>query len=811
MKGIFSVRIGLFLILQISSFLFTLDVFSQKITEICPSNKSNYNHPIEGFSDWIELYNPTSNNINLEGYYFVDNNSLSKKWTFHDTILLAGSYMVIPANVNTSSIRTINFNFSKGGGAVTLFSNQSKLVDSINYPKMQVDHSYSKSGFYYDQPTPNNSNQMSTGYKGYAEKPEIRVIDQKDGLKTIRLASKHDEAIFYSLNGSNPINGDKYTEPITSSENISIVAVTLVDSFLPSYFLFYSVFPKRPDNLPIVNLTVDSLALFDDITGLYLPGPNASSEWPFYGANFWRDTEVEAYFSYYNNQGQLREERQCVLKIHGGNGSRTKSMKPLQLIIKNYHEEKTFDYPYFVGKPRNSYSKIILRNSGNDFDASMMKDGLIHDYIKLNNLDVDVLGYHPAVVFVNGHYLGIHNIREKVGVDYIEANYREEGEINILENDYLSVLNGSATSFNKIVNYVNSHGLNNEANYKWVAERLDVNSMVDYFIAELFIYNRDWPSNNVKLWNSTNHPKWRYLCFDLDVSLSYFWGSDLPEKRHYLKYLLEELSIENVHVKLFKKFMGNSEFKRYFINRYADLLNTIFEPNRFKKYVYDKKKHIEADMEKHCQKWNQPYDNWHKNVFYLIAFLDERSAFVFQELSNTFNKPPPVDIELKIYPYRAGEIQLNSIRLDTFPFYGKYYSKNKIDLEAIPNPGHDFKYWLNNRTGEKFTQSGIQVDPAQSDEYVAVFSALEDDFNLLVYPNPFNNQVKVNFSVREPTKLSIRLFDLSGRLIQTIEKETFYLPGVYETPAFLDKILPGTYTLSLKSTLGTSAISIVKL
>ncbi|MFD1551360.1 hypothetical protein DNU06_14325 [Putridiphycobacter roseus] len=809
MKIEWSAKVNWYFALVFFCFQFGFYTSGQVITEICPSNKLNYNHPIEGFVDWVEIYNPTVNDINLLGYVIVDLNDPTKKWTIYDTVLTAGSFMVFPANSNSSSNKTIHFNFPKSGGRIAIASSQYLMIDSINYPPMQIDHSYGKLGLYFDQPTPQNSNQLAIGYKGYAQKPSIRVEENKQG-KVVQLASIQDDAkIRYSLNGSNPVNGALYTHEIVVEENTSFVVTALLDSFLPADFLFYNIFVNPPKKLPIVNLTVDSLALFDELTGLYMLGPNANTTSPYAGANFWKDTALDVHYAYYNNLGQIREERQCVLKMHGGAGSRTKAMKPLQLIIKNYHDEATFDYPYFQGKSFNSYQKLILRNSGNDFGATMMRDGLIHDYIQQNMLDIDVLGYHPVVVYINGNYLGIHNIREKIDVDYIKANYHTDSGVNILENHYLSVVNGSAATFNHIVNYANGHDLKEEGNINWIKDRLDIPSMVDYFIIESFIYNKDWPNNNLKLWNAAQFPKWRYLCYDLDVSLNYFWGFDLPDKQ-YLKYLLTQPATANVHIQLLKNLLDNAEFKRYFINRYADLLNTIFQPNRLKEFVVGKKTHIELDMKKHCDAWNQSYENWHKNVFYLISFFNARAEMVSKEIANTFNKPTAVEISLNIYPYLAGAIQINSLLIDSFPFVGKYYPKNEIDLEAIAFKDHVFHYWLNNRTGEKFYASKIRVNPTELDDFIAVFSPDEDVFNLVAFPNPTSNQITINFSIPNTSTFSLRIIDLSGKLVKEVMQEEIHGVGVYETAIFLNGLMPGTYLLSLKSEYGYKAIPIVK-
>ena len=61
---------------------------------------------------------------------------------------------------------------------------------------------------------------------------------------------------------------------------------------------------------------------------------------------------------------------------------------------------------------------------------------MLAQHSTLLNMDIDIMGYRPAIVYVNGEYLGIHNIREKVDDDYIEKSYQlEPGSFDLVENE----------------------------------------------------------------------------------------------------------------------------------------------------------------------------------------------------------------------------------------------------------------------------------------------------------------------------------------------------------------------------------------
>ena len=54
------------------------------ITEIMASNKKTIMDSDFEYSDYIELYNKTDKDINLEGFYLSDSQTSDKKWVWGD-------------------------------------------------------------------------------------------------------------------------------------------------------------------------------------------------------------------------------------------------------------------------------------------------------------------------------------------------------------------------------------------------------------------------------------------------------------------------------------------------------------------------------------------------------------------------------------------------------------------------------------------------------------------------------------------------------------------------------------------------------
>ena len=99
------------------------------------------------------------------------------------------------------------------------------------------------------------------------------------------------------------------------------------------------------------------------------------------------------------------------IKIFGG-WSRGFKQKSLAIYARSEYGYKSINYPLFPDKPFTKYESIVLRNSGNDWNYSMIRDPLMQGLVKRTNLVTQ--SYRPVVVFLNGQYWGIHNIREKI-------------------------------------------------------------------------------------------------------------------------------------------------------------------------------------------------------------------------------------------------------------------------------------------------------------------------------------------------------------------------------------------------------------
>ena len=106
-------------------------------------NEINYNSRDEfDTGDWVELYNNTSNSVDLSGWIFRDNDD-SHAFIFpQNTMIEANGYLVLARDVarltaNHGSIQNIlgdfDFGLSSSGDEIRIFNKDNQLIDYVSY------------------------------------------------------------------------------------------------------------------------------------------------------------------------------------------------------------------------------------------------------------------------------------------------------------------------------------------------------------------------------------------------------------------------------------------------------------------------------------------------------------------------------------------------------------------------------------------------------------------------------------------------------------------------------------------------------
>ena len=417
-------------------------IFSQNIiiNEVLTSSTSFIDEDNEA-SDWIELFNQSNNLINLEGFYLSDDENNLTKWQFPNLSLNPNSYLLIYCSGKDKKSNEIhtNFKISSNGEVIFLSNKSGELISRLDVPKLINDISYGKSILnenyvYYTNPTPKlkNSNDEFLG-----------IVDSKitfsnnggilqNSINLEIMGNDSDEKIVYTIDTNNPdANSKVYTQPISINENTVIRARIIKEKYISSISESRTYIFNEDYNLPVICLVSNDNDLFNEETGIYVRGPNAESNWPYYGANFWKDIEIPVHFSYYDKEESMPVYLNAGLKIFGGT-SRSNEQRSFSIHKRNKYDDQEIKFPFFKNFNYDEFESLILRNAANDWLKANLRDAAFSQVMVDSGLDYQ--DYHSVKVYLNGKYWGLYHLREKHNEHMLSSKHNvDANEITRLE------------------------------------------------------------------------------------------------------------------------------------------------------------------------------------------------------------------------------------------------------------------------------------------------------------------------------------------------------------------------------------------
>ncbi len=483
-----------------------------------------------------------------------------------------------------------NFKLDADSDRVFLYNDLGILVDSTPLVKMTSEVSYGRkpdggiNWSFFGEPTPGTANITNGTGQVFADTVFFFPEGGMHPADTpIELSSANtSDTIYYTLDGSIPDAGDlRYTGPVVLDTSIVVRARVIRYDALPGAVSTRTYVTGLNHDIPIVCLSTEPRNLWDEMSGIYAFGPNPPGDYPYFGANFWKDWERPVHMELYDVDGIERIDQDAGMKIFGA-WSRASDQKSVSLFARKTYGKGSFKYQFFADKPIEKFESIILRNSGNDNMGLQFHDCFMTGLTR--EMNIDRQAYQPAAIYLNGQYWGLLNIREKVSNNYVAENYHVDADsVNLLEWNG-SVIDGSNETYYRLTDFVNAKTtLQNSADFNWVQQRMDIDNFIQYQLTEIYLNNRDWPGNNIKYWNTTFPlSKWRWIIYDTDFGFGIWDVNDYM--LNTLEFALEPNGPDWPNppwaTLLLRRLVTNQGFRNNFIIQYCDRLNRDLSPGR---------------------------------------------------------------------------------------------------------------------------------------------------------------------------------------------------------------------------------------
>ena len=728
------------------------------INEVCSKN-TTIAAPDGNFYDWVELYNSGNSAVDLSGWGLSDKATKPFKFKIpNGTKIEPKSYLVIYCDSTAGETNTsiAPFGMSGSGETLTLSDANGNAADTLTFGSIASDASYGQypdgSGNFFELAcTPGKTNVEPQGSAAVAT-PEFSLESgYYDAGKTVSIQVPSGTTVYYTTDGSVPTtSSQKYTSPFTLTDvssnpnklsaerNIStygynppsspvdkanIIRAVAVDPqgrvsdvITRTYFVGKTNSGYYKD-MKVVSLVTDPDNLFNYETGIYVLGKYYDEFRASAGSNGKREWERDANYTQSGkawerpatmtvfDKGQKVIDQDVGIRIKGG-ASRHNAQKSFNVYARLDYGAPEFSYDFFDGtsvKAKNgkaikNYTTISLRDGGNDNNNAIFRDSLNQSLVA--DRDFGHQAMSECMVFIDGEFWGIYQICEKLNDAYISDHYgvKKSDVALIKEGEVEEGSDSDLQDWNALV----KGAANGSLSYAQICEKIDIQSFMDYFAAQIYWANQDWPKRNIASWRSntidSSNPyadgKWRMIMFDTEYSVGLYNSQDTSVNTNGFRRLQQDQQIDVS--RMFTALLKNDQFAKDFARTMMDMANYNFEPNRVAdkaKYYSDNFSQQAADTYKRFGSGNnaQSYINqWRTIVNFYKQRFDPAERYLRQAVGFSGE---PVTFTVN-NSSNSGEIQLNTLKLGAIDKWsGKYHKDYELDLTASPKEGKSFDHW----------------------------------------------------------------------------------------------------------------------
>ena len=693
------------------------------INEFMQSNIDCVFDDINEFPDsWVELYNQGNTSVNLNEYKIGITSVADYSWSLPSQQVPAKGYVVIYCDKEAKGLHT-DFRLETGkGGALYLFK-KATLVDYLANipaqlsPNIAFGRKNDGSGEwgFMAIPTPKSSNcgNICTKILGEPIFSQSGRVFSKNEQITLSLSipqgSPEGTVIRVTYDGSEPTSSSSvYSSPLTISSSTIVKAKLFCNGYLSPMSTTHSyLFHKRSVTLPVISLTADPDYFYDNKIGIYVDG-NYKSDQKNYKFDWRRPVTIEMF------EGENMEScinQLCETRVQGG-ASRDFMLKSLIIYAHKRFGKKRLKYEFFPDQRPGitDFKSIILRNAGNDFDYLYMRDAIIQR-VMATHTDLDWQAWRPAIIYINGVYKGMLNIRERSTGDNIYTNYDGLEDIDMIEN-WNSVKEGDKKNFDQFTTFYSEHGHTLKEYEQWI----DWQEFINLMVMNLFFNNQDFPGNNIVMWRPrSENGIWRFVAKDTDFGLGLY---DSPSNYHSIEWLYNpdydgsrNWANQYQHTRLFRRMMEDADFKREFIDRSAIYMGDFMNPAGTREIWDSMYEMIRIEYPNHRRLINQWWPNYTTELNKARKWLEERCDHFYNELSNYYQlgKPVRLTVNLNVEDdnIEAVDLFMNGVRLTHSSFNGRFFADRPLTISSLPIKGRRIIRWrveTISQNGNKTTQ-----------------------------------------------------------------------------------------------------------
>lgn len=688
------------------------------INELMQSNIDCIMDDLNEFPDsWVELYNTGTAAVNLKDWRLGLSDKAGEAWQLSNKQIGPGEYALVYCDKVGKNLHT-DFRLESGkGGSLYLFQGQTivdKVEDLPKQPAPNIAYGRKTDGSnewgYQLTPTPEGTNTGEVcdhdhilGEPVFSEPGKVF-----NGNKTFNLqlslpeGSPEGTEIRYTTNGSEPTaSSAKYTADIPITKSTSIRAKLFCNGWLsPRSTVQSYIFHDRSMTIPVISIVTDNSYLNDKKIGIFA---NNYGHEKYQQVDWRRPLNIELF----DAEGEPSQLNQlCETRITGA-WSREAARKSMGIYCHKRFGKKNMEYEFFPDQcpGLTNYKSIVLRNSGNDRDYTYMRDAVCQRAMA-EHADIDWQAWRPAVIYINGNYWCLLNIRERANENNILTHYDGLEDIDLIENGELK--EGTKENYDAFTAFFNEHGHTLDE----YAELMDWEEYIRITTMNLYFNNLDYPGNNNVMWRPrAEGGKWRWIAKDLDYTLGLYTNGGAGGSGGYDHQIIAQwynpddyslhqganFSITWDATRLFRRLMEDADFAREFIDRFSIYMGDFLNEKSVRAIWDPMYAMIKDEWKRHR---SVVYDNPWWPIFddeqrYARNWLSKRTNEMYKQLGKQYDlgTPIPMTVNQDLEDASALDVTFNGVPLTKGVFNGKFFADRSITLEGQAPEGQVISGW----------------------------------------------------------------------------------------------------------------------
>ena len=685
------------------------------INEFMQSNIDCIMDDLNDFPDsWVELYNAGNSPLQLVNYKLGTKEDGSDAWQLGNVKIGAKEYVLVYCDKVGKDMHT-NFRLESGKGCEIYLFEGSTIIDKVKDLKKQpapnIAYGRKTDGAnewgYQLTPSPKAANKGEICDRDHILGEPIFSEQGKvfKGTKSFKLALSLPEGcpegteIRYTTNGTEPTaTSAKYTSEILINKSTAVRAKLFCAGWLSPVSTVQSyIFHHRNLSIPIISIVTNKKYLDDSKIGIFANNNTHDKSQQ-------KDWRRPINFELFDTEGEPAQLNQlCETRVTGAY-SREASRKSMGIYCHKRFGKKNMEYEFFPDQcpGLTNYKSIVLRNAGNDREGIYMRDAVAQRAMA-ENADIDWQAWRPSVVYINGEYWGMLNIRERANENNIITHYDGLEDIDLLENEELK--EGTTDNYNIFRAFYTAHG-HTLAEY---AELMDWEEYIRITTMNHYFNNLDYPGNNNVIWRPrAEGGKWRWIAKDLDYSMG-LYNPNAGESGGYDHKIIEQwynpsdwnlhkganFSITSTSTRLFRRLMEDEDFKREYIDRFCIYMGDFLNEKRIREIWDPMYNMIKDEWSKH-KSAARVWSNYDSELGSARWWVSLRTAEMYKQLSSFFELGSTITMTInKDNNSDAAEagVIFNNVKLTRNTFDGKFFADRKVTLDGIAPEGKVVTGW----------------------------------------------------------------------------------------------------------------------